>query len=147
MRFFKNPKKCVLNSVWYCEIPLTFSLEKVNLFAWNGVANFGHGGHFCPRFVFKRKVHHIVPCLQGQRGLVWWSWNTTKRSLEKVALAREKFPSFCDKTNKQNFSTDTRKTGQVYAHSKANKICSLYAKLRWPTMQLHDDTKIGRHYI
>ena len=52
---------------------------------------------------------------------------------------------FC--TNKQNFSTDTRKTAQVYAHSKANKICSLCAKLQRPTMQLHEDTKIGRNYI
>ena len=48
---------------------------------------------------------------------------------------------------KQNFSTDTRKTAQVYAHSKANKICSSCAKLQRSTMQLHEDTKIGRNYI
>ena len=79
-RFSKNHQKCVLNSVWYCEISLKFSLEKVNRFAWNGVANIGH---VCTQFFFKRKVHHTVPCLQEQRDLVWWYWNTTKRSLEK----------------------------------------------------------------
>ena len=46
--------------------------------------------------VFKRNLHRTVPCLKGQRGLVWWYWNTTKRSLEKVALAREKItPDAC----------------------------------------------------
>ena len=53
---------------------------------------------FARNFFFKRKVHHTVPYLQGRRDTVWWYWNITKRSLEKAALVREKFPNFCDKT-------------------------------------------------
>ena len=49
------------------------------------------------RIFFKRKVHHIVPWLQGQRDfLVVLKYH--KKKSGKVALAREKFSNFCDKT-------------------------------------------------
>ena len=96
--FFENRQKCVLNSVWYREIPLKFSLEKVNPFAWNGVANFGHSGHVCARFCFKRTVRHTVLCIWGWRELLSGTEILQKRSLRKAALVREKFPNFCDKT-------------------------------------------------
>ena len=128
MRFFKNHQKCVLNSVWYCEISLKFSLEKVNPFAWNGVANFGHGGHVCARFCFKRTVRHTVLCIWGWRGTVWWYWNITKRSLEKAASVREKFPNFFHKLSQ---------TSKIHKRSSIRGLPGKFDWFDWLALTSH----------
>ena len=97
--FFKNHQKCVLNSVWYCKISFKFSLEIVNPFAWNGFANFGHGGHVCAQFCSRER--YIIPfhAYKGKEILFSSTEILQKEVLKKsLALAQEKFPNFYDKT-------------------------------------------------
>ena len=95
------------------------------------------------RIFFKRKVHRTVLCIRGWRDTVWWYWNIIKRSLEKAALVREKFPNFCEKTklptqfNQWNlidwtittiansFSGSTKCSGRFYAHHQVRRRLSV----------------------